>query len=282
MRHCWRRAAVHRGVRAPCWLLIATSFHLWASLGGLAATSISLSAPPDKCEREAPVLCSTRARSGHRPVVGVCLSPLVQPFPADAADHTASQAAVRGPGMDGQKRKAEEGEDAAAAAAKKQKVETNGSSAAGSGAAAAGAAPKKLGIDLEKLQKAKLALQKQKELAEKLKKAGITVRRPQDSRWWREQGRRRRRQSPAAAVELALQHLLTPPHRSSACAAWQQSWGRWRSGSRRAASSSRGAATPRSSAAAAGCAACGAAQACHQAAAAAAFRRPGAASGCHR
>ena len=70
-----------------------------------------------------------------------------------------------------EKRKAEDGD--AQEAAKRPRVEgSNG------GAPGAAAPAKKLGIDLEKLQKAKAALQKQKELAEKLKKAGITVRRP--------------------------------------------------------------------------------------------------------
>lgn len=81
-------------------------------------------------------------------------------------------------GSEEQKRKEAPAADGEEAAAKRQRVE-NGSSAgaaAGSGAPAAGATvPRRLGIDLEKLQQAKLALQKQKELAERLKKAGITV-----------------------------------------------------------------------------------------------------------
>jgi len=92
--------------------------------------------------------------------------------------------------MDGGKRKAEDGEEAGAEAAKRPKVEQPNGSSGGAAAPAAGP-PKKLGIDLEKLQKAKLALQKQKELKEKLQKAGITVRqRPEEvaaggGRWWR-------------------------------------------------------------------------------------------------
>lgn len=83
--------------------------------------------------------------------------------------------------MEAAKRKAEDGEEGAA---KRPKVEPSNGSGAGVVSAAPGpaaAAPKKLGIDLEKLQKAKLALQKQKELQEKLKKAGITVRRPHET-----------------------------------------------------------------------------------------------------
>lgn len=83
-----------------------------------------------------------------------------------------------------EKRKAEDGDGAGPEGSKRARVEpANGAAAAAAAAppaapaAGAAAAPKKLGIDLEKLQKAKLALQKQKELAEKLKKAGITVRR---------------------------------------------------------------------------------------------------------
>lgn len=72
-------------------------------------------------------------------------------------------------GEEGQKRKAETPDDGDAA--KRQRVEGSN----GSGASPAAAAPKKLGIDLEKLQRAKLALQKQKELAERLKKAGVKV-----------------------------------------------------------------------------------------------------------
>lgn len=72
-------------------------------------------------------------------------------------------------GEGAEKRKAEDGE--AQEAVKRPRVDgSNG------GAPAAAPAAKKLGIDLEKLQKAKAALQKQKELAEKLKKAGIAVR----------------------------------------------------------------------------------------------------------
>jgi hypothetical protein len=78
-----------------------------------------------------------------------------------------------------EKRKAEDGEAGPEAAAKRARVEPangGGTAAAAAATPAAGtAAPKKLGIDLGKLQKAKLALQKQKELAEKLKKAGITA-----------------------------------------------------------------------------------------------------------
>ena len=93
------------------------------------------------------------------------------------------------------KRKAEEvdgeaaaGEAAAAAAAKRQRLDNGaaavtspgaaGASAAPAAAAAAAAAPggNKLGIDLDRLAKAKAALLKQKELAAKLAKAGITVR----------------------------------------------------------------------------------------------------------
>lgn len=72
-------------------------------------------------------------------------------------------------GEGAEKRKAEDGD--AQEAAKRPRVD-------GSNGGAPGAAPaaKKIGIDLEKLKKAKEALQKQKELAEKLKKAGITVR----------------------------------------------------------------------------------------------------------
>lgn len=77
--------------------------------------------------------------------------------------------------MEAPKRKAEEVEEGAAKRPKVEPSNGSGSSAAAAGPGAAIAAPKKLGIDLDKLQKAKLALQKQKELQEKLKKAGITV-----------------------------------------------------------------------------------------------------------
>lgn len=81
--------------------------------------------------------------------------------------------------MDGKRKADGEGEgDGAAKRAKLEPSNGNGASAPAAAAAPAGGTagpPKKLGIDLEKLQKAKLALQKQKELAEKLKKAGITV-----------------------------------------------------------------------------------------------------------
>ena len=82
---------------------------------------------------------------------------------------TAPGACRRMAGEGAEKRKAEDG--GAEEAAKRPRVD-------GSNGGAPGAAPaaKKIGIDLEKLKKAKEALQKQKELAEKLKKAGITVR----------------------------------------------------------------------------------------------------------
>jgi hypothetical protein len=73
-----------------------------------------------------------------------------------------------------QKRKAEEA-DGEGSASKRQRVE-NGSSGDANGGPSAPAAPRRLGIDLDVLQKTKLALQKQKELAERLKKAGIKVR----------------------------------------------------------------------------------------------------------
>lgn len=78
--------------------------------------------------------------------------------------------------MEAAKRKAEDGEEGAAKRPKVDASNGSGASAAAAGPGVAAAAPRKLGIDLEKLQKAKLALQKQKELQEKLKKAGITVR----------------------------------------------------------------------------------------------------------
>ena len=91
------------------------------------------------------------------------------------------------------KRKAEEvdgeaaaGEAAAAAAAKRQRLDNGAAAVTSPGAAGASAAPaaaaaaapggNKLGIDLDRLAKAKAALLKQKELAAKLAKAGITVR----------------------------------------------------------------------------------------------------------
>lgn len=70
----------------------------------------------------------------------------------------------------GEKRKAEDGEAAGEAAAKRPRVE------GGNGAAVPAKPAAKLGIDLEKLARAKAALQKQKELKEKLAKAGVTVR----------------------------------------------------------------------------------------------------------
>lgn len=78
------------------------------------------------------------------------------------------------------KRKADADGPADGEAAKRQRVDGSNGAAPAVGAAAAtgGAAPapKKLGIDLEKLQRAKEALRKQKELAERLKKAGVQVR----------------------------------------------------------------------------------------------------------
>lgn len=96
-------------------------------------------------------------------------------------------------GEGAEKRKAEDGD--AQEAAKRPRVDgSNG------GAPAAAPAAKKLGIDLEKLQKAKAALQKQKELAERLKKAGIAVRGAWD--------RRRRLRVAARGCVNATERLL--------------------------------------------------------------------------
>ena len=88
----------------------------------------------------------------------------------NSADYSSHRAGGRSAGREVMeaKRKADEvdGEANGADAAKKQRMDN------GAGAAA----KPKPAIDLAKLQKAKLALQKQKELAEKLKKAGIKVR----------------------------------------------------------------------------------------------------------
>ncbi|KAL4423323.1 hypothetical protein ABPG77_006118 [Micractinium sp. CCAP 211/92] len=80
--------------------------------------------------------------------------------------------------MEAPKRKAEEVEEGVAKRTKVESSNGSGTSIAAAGPGATIAAPKKLGIDLDKLQKAKLALQKQKELQEKLKKAGITLGKP--------------------------------------------------------------------------------------------------------
>ena len=186
-------------------------------------------------------------------------------------------------GEGAEKRKAEDGD--AQEATKRPRVEgSNG------GAPAAAAPAKKLGIDLEKLQKAKAALQKQKELAERLKKAGITVRgaAPAGPRAAAVAAGERRQLRVLVCIPEALHPtVLHYSHHVHPAAARCQA--RTSSGSTPATSGGarRGGGGGGGSSGGAGCSSwCGrwaaqCAQAGHQAAAAAHSRRAGARSGCH-